>query len=140
MVRNCVDHGIEHAERREAAGKKREGTLVLTASRRGADLLIEVVDDGAGIDVERVKSKAVERGLMTAENAEAMSEPEALALILRSGFSTRQEITHVSGRGVGMDVVRHHIERMHGTIDVESTVGKGTKFTLRVPLGTAAIA
>jgi two-component system chemotaxis sensor kinase CheA len=95
------------------------------------------VDDGAGIDVEKVKGKAIEKGLITAENAEGMTEREALWLIFRSGFSTKQEVTDLSGRGVGMDVVREHIERLHGMIDVESTLGEGSKFTLSVPLSVA---
>jgi two-component system chemotaxis sensor kinase CheA len=137
MVRNCVDHGMEAPDAREAAGKPREGKVVLAAYQRAADLVIEVVDDGAGIDVEKVKAKAVEKGLITAENAEGMSEREALWLIFRSGFSTKQEVTDLSGRGVGMDVVREHIERLHGMIDLESTLGEGSKFTLSVPLSVA---
>ena len=137
MVRNSVDHGMEMPDAREAAGKPREGKVVLRAFQRAADLVIEVVDDGAGIDVDRVKAKAVEKGLITAENAEGMAEREALWLIFRSGFSTKQEVTDLSGRGVGMDVVREHIERLHGMIDVESTLGEGSKFTLSVPLSVA---
>jgi two-component system, chemotaxis family, sensor kinase CheA len=95
------------------------------------------VDDGAGIDVEKVKGKAIEKGLITAENAEGMSEREALWLIFRSGFSTKQEVTDLSGRGVGMDVVREHIERLNGMIDVESTLAEGSRFTLSVPLSVA---
>jgi two-component system chemotaxis sensor kinase CheA len=137
MVRNSVDHGMEMPDAREAAGKAREGKVVLRAFQRAADLVIEVVDDGAGIDVEKVKGKAIEKGLITAENAEGMTEREALWLIFRSGFSTKQEVTDLSGRGVGMDVVREHIERLHGMIDVESTLGEGSKFTLSVPLSVA---
>jgi two-component system chemotaxis sensor kinase CheA len=137
MVRNCVDHGMEEPAVREAAGKPREGKVVLRAYQRAADLVIEVVDDGAGIDVEKVKAKAIEKGLITAESAEGMTEREALWLIFRSGFSTKQEVTDLSGRGVGMDVVREHIERLHGMIDVESTLGEGSKFTLSVPLSVA---
>jgi len=137
MVRNSVDHGMEMPDAREAAGKAREGKVVLRAFQRAADLVIEVVDDGAGIDVEKVKAKAVEKGLITAETAEGMAEREALWLIFRSGFSTKQEVTDLSGRGVGMDVVREHIERLHGMIDVESTLGEGSKFTLSVPLSVA---
>jgi two-component system, chemotaxis family, sensor kinase CheA len=137
MVRNCVDHGMESPDEREQSGKRREGRVVLRAGQRAADLIVEVIDDGAGIDVEKVKAKAVEKGLITAENAEGMSEREALWLIFRSGFSTKQEITDLSGRGVGMDVVREHIERLHGMIDVESTLGEGSKFTLSVPLSVA---
>ncbi len=137
MVRNCVDHGMEDPDAREAAGKAREGKVVLRAFQRAADLVIEVVDDGAGIDVDKVKDKAVEKGLITAENAESMTEREALWLIFRSGFSTKPAVTDLSGRGVGMDVVREHIERLHGMIDVESGLGEGSKFTLSVPLSVA---
>jgi two-component system chemotaxis sensor kinase CheA len=137
MVRNSVDHGMELPDARESAGKGREGKVVLRAYQRAADLVIEIVDDGAGIDVDKVKGKAVEKGLLTAENAEGMTEREALWLIFRSGFSTKQEVTDLSGRGVGMDVVREHIERLHGMIDVESTLGEGSKFTLSVPLSVA---
>jgi two-component system, chemotaxis family, sensor kinase CheA len=137
MVRNSVDHGMEMPDAREGAGKVREGKVVLRAFQRAADLVIEVVDDGAGIDVDKVKGKAIEKGLITAENAEGMTEREALWLIFRSGFSTKQEVTDLSGRGVGMDVVREHIERLHGMIDVESTLGEGSKFTLSVPLSVA---
>ncbi|HEY1594031.1 MAG TPA: hybrid sensor histidine kinase/response regulator, partial [Thermoleophilaceae bacterium] len=137
MVRNSVDHGMELPDARESAGKPREGKVVLRAFQRAADLVIEVVDNGAGIDVAKVKGKAVEKSLITAENAEGMSEREALWLIFRSGFSTKQEVTDLSGRGVGMDVVREHIERLHGMIDVESTLGEGSKFTLSVPLSVA---
>jgi two-component system, chemotaxis family, sensor kinase CheA len=137
MVRNSVDHGMEGPDVREAAGKTREGKVVLRAYQRAADLVIEVVDDGAGIDVDKVKGKAIEKGLITAENAEGMSEREALWLIFRSGFSTKQEVTDLSGRGVGMDVVREHIERLNGMIDVESTLAEGSRFTLSVPLSVA---
>jgi two-component system chemotaxis sensor kinase CheA len=137
MVRNSVDHGMELPDARESARKPREGQVVLRAFQRAADLVVEVVDDGAGIDVDKVKGKAIEKGLITAEAAAGMSEREALWLIFRSGFSTKQEVTDLSGRGVGMDVVREHIERLHGMIDVESTLGQGSKFTLSVPLSVA---
>ena len=137
MVRNCVDHGMESPQVREAAGKPRESNVMLSAVQRAADLVIEVIDDGAGIDVEKLKAKAIEKGVITAESAEGMSEREALWLIFRSGFSTKQAVTDLSGRGVGMDVVREHIERLHGMIDVESTLGEGTKFILSVPLSVA---
>jgi chemotaxis protein histidine kinase CheA len=137
MVRNSVDHGMEMPHAREAAGKQREGKLVLRAFKRAADLVIEIVDDGGGIDVEKVKARAVEKGLITAETAEGITERAALWLIFRPGLSTKQEITHLSGRGVGMDVVREHVERLHGRIDVESTPAEGSKFTLSVPLSAA---
>jgi two-component system chemotaxis sensor kinase CheA len=120
---------------REAAGKRRDGRVVLRAARRATDLVIEVIDDGPGIDVEELKVGAIERGIISAETAEAMSEREAVSLIFRSGFTTKREVTELSGRGVGLDVVREHVERLHGTIHVESTLGEGSTFTLSVPLG-----
>ena len=135
MVSNCVDHGMEPPGTREAAGKRRDGRVVLRAARRATDLVIEVIDDGPGIDVEELKVGAIERGIISAETAEAMSEREAVSLIFRSGFTTKREVTELSGRGVGLDVVREHVERLHGTIHVESTLGEGSTFTLSVPLG-----
>jgi chemotaxis protein histidine kinase CheA len=132
MVRNCLDHGVEHPDAREDAGKPRHGTVVLRARQRAAELVIDVVDDGAGVDIERVRAKAVETGLVSAESARRMSEREALGLIFHPGLSTKDEVTAVSGRGVGMDVVRERIERLGGTVEVESARGNGTAFTLKV--------
>jgi len=134
MVRNCVDHGVEDPETRAAAGKGREGKIVLAASRRSDVLVVEVADDGGGIDVAKVTAAAVERGLVSAEGAERLSENEALWLIFHPGLSTKREVTMLSGRGVGLDVVRERIDRLHGTIDVTSACGAGTTFTLTVPL------
>lgn len=138
MVRNCVDHGVEHPETRESAGKRREGNIVLAAWLRSDVLVVEVADDGAGIDVAKVKAAAVERGLVSAEGAERLGENEAVWLIFHPGLSTKREVTTLSGRGVGLDVVRERVDRLHGTIDVTSATGEGTTFTLRVPLGTSA--
>src|SRR5581483_3537745 len=138
MVRNCVDHGVEDPETRVSMGKERAGNLVLAARWRDSALAIEVADDGAGIDVAKVKAAAVERGLLGPAAAARMSEHEALWLIFQSGVSTRQKVTRLSGRGVGLDVVREHVERLQGTIDVKSMAGQGTTFTLRVPLGASA--
>lgn len=140
MLCNCLDHGIEDPEARRAAGKRRQGSVVLSASRRLADLVIEVADDGAGIDVEKVKGTAVEKGLISPARADRMTEREALWLVFRSGLSTREQITDVSGRGVGLDVVREQVERLNGAIDVQSILGRGTRFALRVPTGDGTAA
>jgi two-component system chemotaxis sensor kinase CheA len=132
MVRNCVDHGVESPGARRAAGKPPVGTILLRAYRRDRELVMEVVDDGAGIDVDAVRRKAAEQGLIAAGD---VTEREPLWLIFRSGLSTKDEVTSVSGRGVGLDVVRDHLERLHGLIDVHSTPGLGTRFTLSIPLG-----
>lgn len=140
IVCNCVDHGIEDPEARRAAGKRRQGSVVLSASRRSAELVIEVADDGAGIDVERVKGTAVENGLISPARAHRMTEREALWLVFLSGLSTREQTTEVSGRGVGLDVVRERLERLNGAIDVQSTLGHGTRFALSVPTGDGTAA
>jgi len=137
MVRNSVDHGLEIPADREAAGKSAQGTIRLDASQRGANLVLVISDDGAGINPEGVKASAVAKGLITQEQADAMSDREAVWLIFRSGFSTRAEVTDVSGRGVGMDVVREQVERLQGIIDVESQIGAGSTFTLTLPVSVA---
>ena len=134
LLRNAVDHGIERPEVRHAAGKPAEGTITLSASQQGDNVLVEVADDGAGIDLERLRATAVTQSLVTAEEAQAMSDREALWLIFRSGLSTSAQITDLSGRGVGLDVVRDRIERLRGLIDVESRRRQGTHFTLSLPL------
>lgn len=137
LLRNCVDHGLEMSDIRLAAGKPAKGRLTLSASQQGGSILVEVSDDGAGIDAARVKSSAVKKGIITAEAAAAMTEREAIWLIFKSGVSTRAAITDISGRGVGMDAVREHVERMNGIIEIETHLGKGTKFTLSLPLTVA---
>jgi two-component system, chemotaxis family, sensor kinase CheA len=137
LLRNAVDHGIEPAEARLAAGKPRAGTIRLVATQQAGSIVIEIADDGAGIDLERVRASSVRQGFLTAEAAEAMSDHEALWLIFRSGLSTSPTITDISGRGVGMDVVREQIERLHGMIDVDSQPGQGTRFSLTLPLTVA---
>jgi two-component system chemotaxis sensor kinase CheA len=136
-VRNCVDHGIESAEDRLAAGKPEEGKVVLKASSEGNMIIIEIIDDGKGIDVNAVKQKAIERGLVH-PNKE-LTDPEAFNLIFEPGFSTAKTITNISGRGVGLDVVRRQIEKLNGTVTVHSEHGKGTKFTIKLPLTLAII-
>jgi two-component system chemotaxis sensor kinase CheA len=128
-VRNALDHGIEPPEARAAVGKNPEGTLCLRAAQQGSHVVIEVANDGAGIAVERIRRKAIERGLITAERAAHQSERELLQLIFVPGFSTAAAVTNVSGRGVGMDVVRTNVEKIGGKVELESRPGKGT--TLR---------
>ena len=138
-VRNAIDHGIEEPRLREAAGKPTEGVVYLRAYLHNGSAVIEVEDDGAGIAVERVLASAVERGLVTEQQAAAMSDREALRLIFKPGVSTAEKVTKVSGRGVGMDVVRANVEKAGGTVEIESERGRGTILRLRVPL-TAATA
>jgi len=137
LLRNCMDHGLESPEVRVAAGKPRKGSLVLSASQRGGSILLEMSDDGAGINAKKVKASAVAKGVITQEEAAAMSEREAIWLIFRSGVSTRAAVTDISGRGVGMDAVREVVERLNGIIDIETQVGKGTRFMITVPLTVA---
>lgn len=138
-VRNALDHGIESPAAREAAGKDPEGTLKLRASHEGSHVVIEVSDDGAGIAVDKVRQKAIERGLISAERAQQMAERELLQLIFLPGFSTAAAVTNVSGRGVGMDVVRTNVERIGGKVEIDSRAGKGTTLRLRIPLTLAII-
>ncbi|MDR0473251.1 MAG: chemotaxis protein CheA, partial [Treponema sp.] len=136
-VRNSVDHGIESAEERKAAGKSEEGTVLLKASNEGNMIVIEIGDDGKGIDVESVKAKAVEQGIIN--HNKVLSDIESYQLIFEPGFSTAKQITSISGRGVGLDVVRRSIEKLNGTVTVNSERGKGTKFTVKLPLTLAII-
>jgi two-component system, chemotaxis family, sensor kinase CheA len=138
-VRNAVDHGIEAPSVRVLAGKPAEGCVRLKAFHQSGSVVIEVADDGAGIPMERVLAKAVERNLVTAEQAAGMSEREALQLIFLPGFSTAAAVTTVSGRGVGMDVVRANVEKVGGSVEVESRRGEGTTLRLRVPFTLAIV-
>jgi len=138
-VRNSLDHGIEPPEVRIAAGKDPEGTLLLRASHEGSHVVIEVSDDGAGIAVDKVRLKAIERGLITPERAAHLAERELLQLIFLPGFSTAAAVTNVSGRGVGMDVVRTNVEKIGGKVEIDSHTGKGTTLRLRIPLTLAII-
>jgi len=135
LIRNAVDHGIESAEERLAAGKSADGTLTLSAEQRSGRILIRITDDGAGIDRQRVFAKAVEKGLVAAEAQ--LSAEEIDMLIFAPGFSTAQTISNVSGRGVGMDVVRQNVKDLGGRVTIESEPGKGTCFTLTLPLTLA---
>ena len=136
-VRNALDHGIEKAEERRALGKPEEGTVVLKASNEGNMILIDISDDGKGIDVDAVRKKAVERGLIHPNKA--LTELESFNLIFEPGFSTAASVTNISGRGVGLDVVKRQIEKLNGTVTVSSQRGKGTRFTIKLPLTLAII-
>jgi two-component system, chemotaxis family, sensor kinase CheA len=139
LVRNSVDHGIELPEDRVRAGKDRAGRLILRAFHEGGQVNIEISDDGAGLNVERIRQKAIERGLLTGEQAARMPEREICNLIFRPGFSTAEKVTNVSGRGVGMDVVKTNVEKIGGTVDVQSTLGQGTTVRVKIPLTLAII-
>ncbi|MBZ5540515.1 MAG: chemotaxis protein CheA [Acidobacteriia bacterium] len=139
LVRNAVDHGIEPPEARLAAGKPARGTVYLNAYHQGAQVVTEVRDDGRGIDVARLRAKAVARGLLSAKDAERLSDADALNLIFEPGLSTAAEVTEISGRGVGMDIVRSVLDRLKGTVQLSSQLGQGTLFQLRVPLTLASI-
>lgn len=139
MVRNSADHGIETPDVRRAAGKPEAGRLTLTAFHDGGHVVICVEDDGSGIKRERVIKKAIEQGILTADEAAELPDAEIVRLILRPGFSTAEQVTAISGRGVGMDVVRSEIERMGGTVEISSIVGQGTKIRLKFPLTLAII-
>ncbi len=139
MVRNAVGHGIETAEERVRAGKKPQGTLRLGAYHQGNQVVLEVSDDGAGIDPEKVRQRALAQGLLKAEQAAQLTEAETMDLILRPGFSTAKEITEISGRGVGLDVVQSVLGRLKGALQIETALGRGTTFRLRLPLTLAII-
>ena len=137
MVRNSVDHGLEPPGEREAVGKSRAGTVSLIASHRGNSVLITVSDDGHGIDCERIRTKIVAKGIVSKTEARDLAERELIAFIWHPGLSTAETITEISGRGVGMDIVKSRIENLSGTVDVRSVAGQGTTFTIRLPLTLA---
>ena len=139
MVRNSVDHAIEMPDKRRAAGKPEEGRVLLRAYHEGCKVSLQIQDDGAGIDPARIKAKAIEKGLITTDQAGRMKVREILNLIFAAGFSTAEKVTNISGRGVGMDVVRTNIEKIGGTVDIASAVGKGTTITIKIPLTLAII-
>jgi two-component system chemotaxis sensor kinase CheA len=139
LVRNAVDHGVERPEARLAAGKPAEGRITLRAFYEGGQVHIEITDDGGGIDLERVRRRAVDHGLVGPEDAQRMSDREALDLVFLAGFSTAEAVTSLSGRGVGMDVVRTNVERIGGTVEVESRPGAGTTFVVKLPLTLAIV-
>ena len=139
MIRNSCDHGIEDGATRLAAGKPEKGTIQLKAYNEGNHIVVEITDDGKGLDAEMLKARSVEKGIITEREADAMSDKEAFGLIFKPGFSTAAKVTNVSGRGVGMDVVKTNIEKLNGIIDIESEVGKGTTMKLKIPLTLAII-
>jgi two-component system chemotaxis sensor kinase CheA len=139
LVRNSVDHGIETPDRRRAAGKYSTGTIRLRAFHQAGKVCIRIEDDGAGMDPVKLKTKAIEKGIITVEQAAMMTESEAYRLIFAPGFSTATQVTDVSGRGVGMDVVKTNIEQLGGTVDIESMVGKGSAVHITLPLTLAIV-
>ncbi len=139
LVRNAVSHGVEPPEQRRSQGKPPRGKIRLNAYHQGNQVVVEISDDGRGIDAHKIRSRAIELGMLTSEEAQRMSEAETLDLIFRPGFSTAEVVTEVSGRGVGMDVVQSVIQRLKATIHVETRVGQGTTFRLKLPLTLAII-
>ncbi|MEL1264240.1 chemotaxis protein CheA [Pseudoxanthomonas putridarboris] len=139
LVRNAIDHGVELPDLREACGKPRQGRVRLSAQQEGDFVTIEIRDDGAGIDPERLRAKALEKGLIDPEAAARLSHDECLQLIFLPGFSTKAEVTDISGRGVGMDVVQSRIRELSGQITIHSDVGRGSRFIIRVPLTLAIL-
>lgn len=137
LVRNAVDHGIEAPDVREAAGKAREGHVLLSAEQEGDHILLVIQDDGAGMDAEKLRNLAIERGMMDAEAARRLTEQECFNLIFAAGFSTKKEISDVSGRGVGMDVVKTKITQLNGTLSIDSVIGQGSRIAIQVPLTLA---
>ena len=139
LLRNSVDHGIEDRAKRVAAGKPEKGTVTLDAYQDGNNVVIEVGDDGGGLNLDKIKAKAVERDIISMEQAEQMLDKDAIELIFRPGFSTADTVTDISGRGVGLDVVKNKISNIGGNIEAKSELGKGSKFTIRLPLTLAII-
>jgi chemotaxis protein histidine kinase CheA len=139
MIRNSIDHGIETPEQRRNAGKNETGLLTINCVRESGNMKVTITDDGRGIDIEEIRKKIVEKGMVAPETAATLDEEELINFIFQSGFSTKQEISNVSGRGVGMDAVRNNIERMKGSIAIQTKTGEGTTFTISVPLSLAAL-
>jgi len=139
LIRNSIDHGIESPDERTKCGKNPTGIVRLTAQRRGEHVIIEIADDGAGIDPEKVKKAAVEKGFISRTEADGMTEEQLINLIFLPGLSTAKEVTETSGRGVGMDVVQSKITALGGTVHIETHIGAGTKVTLKLPLTLAII-
>ncbi|CAN7616218.1 chemotaxis protein CheW [Paenibacillus sp. LjRoot153] len=139
ILRNAADHGLETPDQREAAGKPRKGHIRMKAAHEENSIVITVTDDGRGIDSERIRKKAVDKGFISEEESLHMTEKEMIKLIFHSGMSTAEQVTELSGRGVGMDIVRSHIEKLNGLIDIETVIGKGTTITLKLPLTLAII-
>ena len=132
MIRNSIDHGLEDSNARVAAGKSATGTITISTDQEGSEIVIRFADDGAGLDVNAIRSKAIERGLMAQDST--LSEEEVIQFILVSGFSTARTVSHLSGRGVGMDVVHNEVKQLGGTMSVDTQTGAGTTFVIRLPL------
>ncbi len=139
MVRNSVDHGLEPPEDRKAAGKPETGTVTLSATHESGHIMIKIIDDGRGLPIEKIKKKAVQNGLVTEQELAKLSDSQIYQYIFKPGFSTAEKVTSVSGRGVGMDVVKTNIEKIGGTVELSSVVGKGSTFTIKIPLTLAII-
>ena len=139
IIRNSIDYGIETPEERIKRGKKKEGTIILKAYANGNSVIIEAEDDGKGLDGNEIKEKAIQKGVISKQEGELLSEEEAIALLFTPGFSTTEEVSDISGRGVGLDVVKSKIESISGSIEVDTQLYKGTKFTIRLPLTLAII-
>jgi len=139
IIRNSCDHGVEDPETRMAAGKNETGTIMLKAYNEGNHIVIQITDDGKGLDVDMLKSKSLEKGIISEKEADAMGDKEAFGLIFKPGFSTAATVTNVSGRGVGMDVVKTNIEKLNGIIDIDSEIARGTTMKLKIPLTLAII-
>ena len=139
MVRNAADHGVETPDARAAAGKGKQGTITLDAFHRGNRIFVQVRDDGKGLDPEKLKTKAIEKGIISQQDAQRLTREQALQLIWEPGFSTAEKITEVSGRGMGMDIVRSKIEQINGTVELDSKLGEGTTITIKLPLTMAIL-
>ena len=130
MIRNSVDHGIEMPEQRVAAGKESTGTILITAEQKGGNIVIDIEDDGWGLDAKKIRDKAIERGIIS--SSDQLDEEAIFDLIFHPGFSTKDKVTEVSGRGVGMDVVKKCVERLRGKIEISSKLGKGSSFHMKL--------
>ena len=139
IIRNSLDHGIELPQKRKSSGKAEAGTVTIKAEASNGQIIIGIIDDGAGINHEVVSKKAVENGVITEEEREKMTTNEKAMLIFAAGLSTAQEVTDISGRGVGMDVVKNNIERLGGKISIQTEIGKGTEITITLPLTLAIL-
>jgi two-component system chemotaxis sensor kinase CheA len=139
IIRNAVDHGIESQEDRKRKGKPKSGALLLEAFHEGSNVIIEITDDGQGIDLSRIRQKAIEKQLADREHLEKMDQKEIIDMIMLPGFSTADKITHTSGRGVGMDVVKRNIEKINGSLDIETRQDVGTRIRIKIPLTLAII-
>lgn len=139
IIRNAVDHGIEPPSERALKGKPEKGMIIIRAFQKGNQIIIEISDDGRGIDIERVKKKAVEKGLITQDEAVRLSDEAAIGIIFLPGFSTAEKANEMSGRGVGMDVVKTNVAKLNGSVDASSRLGRGTTFTIKLPLTVAII-